>query len=214
MKKHLFTIILVALSLLAAVPAQARTTKRVVRHSEDGLSLNVSYATPSSFAAAMFNDGMLFGHDWFCNYDRLGEIYRDYYGPTMSAGTFGLEARWKFNHVVALSLDFSSCLVWHDVFSSVSDEKLCRNTGAVISLAPRLSLFYLDRQRVRLYGSCAFGVAFLPGFTETSDKVMPSIQFVPFGVEYSFDGSPLSAFAEYGFGIEYAGIRAGVGIKF
>lgn len=67
---------------------------------------------------------------------------------------------------------------------------------------------YLNRPSVKLYGSLEGGVFFELG---SKLQVVPDVQLNPIGVEF---GRRFFGLAEIGIGMNYAGLRAGIGYRF
>lgn len=68
---------------------------------------------------------------------------------------------------------------------------------------------YLNRPAVKLYGSLEAGAIFSVGSGDFS--VAPDFQINPFGVEF---GRRLFGVVEFGIGMNYTGVRGGIGYRF
>lgn len=176
-------------------------------------SVRAGMATPS-YTAASFAEGRWSAYrPWRAERGKsVSEIYADYNGTTFSAGAFCLGAEFMVARWFAVSADLSVTAVWHDLYSSVSDQKTGSKTGVALCLLPQGKLIYLNRPMVRLYGKFGIGVVKYFGFDRRDgDSFTPGFQWTPFGIEV---GRKVFGFAETGIGTLYKGISAGVGYKF
>lgn len=218
-----FALLLAGL-VLAAVPLSARPHHHRCSHgTRPGWSVYASWATPSVLSTGLFVDGR---NTWLAKYsDDLGDIYSDYHGVTMSAGTFSAGATYKFNRWLALGADIDLSYIWNERFSAITDESLGRKTGVALMVLPKVKLYYIDRPMWRMYGSLSVGVAKYFGYDKLKgtvpadggaveyrdESLRGAFQFAPLGMEF---GRWLYGFVETGIGNGYTGIRAGIGYKF
>lgn len=184
--------------------------------------------TPSS-QINYFYSGNAFGSYSYYDFEddsKLSTIYRDYYGPVSTSGVITLGADFEIKKWLALSIDLGITPLWHDLYNGVTDKKIGSKSGVALQVIPSAKFYYLKRSNIRLYGSIGCGVGKYFNFDRLKysyssgsgyEYVDESIQFefqeAPIGLEISFLKKHF-AFAEFGFGTMYCGMRAGVGYKF
>lgn len=194
--------------------------------SYSGWTVHASLATPSAFTTNLFVSGAGMHHGSWYYGNSVSDIYADYRGLTLSAGTFSLGGTYKFNRWFALGADVDMSFLWQERFSAISDESLGIHNGVALMLVPKAMVYYVDRPSWRLYGYLGVGVAKYFGFDrlygnndgrsggspEFWDKSLRSVwQWTPIGIEF---GRWIYGFAELGIGNEYTGARAGIGFRF
>ena len=121
----------------------------------------------------------------------------------------GLEAMYSFNSRWSAGVGTGYLgTVWKIVDTTTKDVKsISYLTFIPLTLQGRCN--YLNRPQVKLYGSLEAGALFAIGSGDFS--VAPDLQLNPIGVEF---GSNLFGLVELGIGMQYTGIRAGIGYRF
>lgn len=213
MKQRISAFLLAALLCLSAGDAFAGERFRRDQHSPKGWSVSAFINTPTAYGAQMFARGHYFIGciDMFWGNSTLESIYSDYHDETRSTGGLGVGAEYKFNHWISAGVDINATLYYHNNYGALNANSTDLKIGAAINILPKVRLFYMDRPKCRLYTSFALGIAAYPGFYLADEKFTPSYQLSPFGVEF---GKKISGFVEWGFGLQYSGLRAGVSYKF
>jgi len=126
-----------------------------------------------------------------------------------------VEAIYSFNErwSAGVSSGYTGC-AWKTVDKTTKEVKLDENGK------PRITYFslipvtlegrcnYLNKPDVKLYGSLEAGVLLSLG---SEFSVVPDIQLNPIGVEF---GHRFFGLAELGIGMNYTGIRGGIGYRF
>lgn len=122
---------------------------------------------------------------------------------------FSVEGLYSFNEDWSVGVSLGYC---GTVFKTVDkDTREVHSTSAItlipINVEGRLN--YMNRPKCKLYGSLEAG-AFL-SFGSGDFQLVPDVQINPIGVEFGrrFFGS-----VELGIGMNYTGIRGGVGYRF
>ena len=122
---------------------------------------------------------------------------------------FSIEGLYSFNEDWSLGLSLAYC---GTVFKVVDkDDKSIVKSRSYINFFPVTvvgRLNYLNRPAVKLYGSLEAG-AFIS--IQDDFQVIPDVQLNPIGVEFGrrFFGS-----LELGIGMNYTGVRGGIGYRF
>lgn len=208
-------IAVVALALLGT-NAMSRVRPYQAKHSKDGFYTSISWCMPSNVASEYFSEGSAFNmHGYEIGYGTIGEMYKDYYGPTKSIGGISFEAGYKFCNWLSVACDVAAGFYWHEVFDGVNDMSRGNKTGVNLLLIPKVKVLYMDRPKVRLYGSLGIGASQKFGFDAISGSTLtPAYQITPIGVEYRVLDSGAFVLLEAGTGSLYTGLKAGFGIKF
>lgn len=121
---------------------------------------------------------------------------------------YSIEALYSFNArwSVGISTGYTGC-VWNIVDKDTRDV----HSSSVHSFVPINAIGrcnYLNRPKVKLYGSLEAGVLLSAG---ESLGIAPDVQLNPIGVEF---GSRVFGMAELGVGMNYTGLRLGLGFRF
>ena len=190
---------------------------------KERLSVRGGMAVPS-YTMASFAEGQDYLRSWPMETGTpISEIYADYNGPTYSTGAFCLGAEYMVARWFAVSADLSVTPVWHDLYSSITEQKTGTRSGVAFCLVPQAKFVFLNRPWVRLYGKFGIGVVKYFGFDMRNKKSFnfdvvysdnsfnAGFQWVPLGIEV---GRKFFGYAEAGVGTLYRGISAGVGYKF
>jgi len=205
---------------------QRRLDHQPVREKYD---LRLSIAAAPAHAADLFVNGSGWtlikdSFDWRAE-RQLSGLYQDYTGPTLTTGALGIGFDYAVSSWFSLSADLAATFLWHDRYEAMDNSVTGRQTGAAIYLLPRAKFMYMNRKKVRLYGSLGAGLVKYVGFKELSYRYTDSdgsvrfednsfkgcCQISPIGVEF---GRKTFGFAELGIGSLYAGFQAGIGYKF
>lgn len=145
--------------------------------------------------------------------DLLRNMYRDYRGDLRSMGNFHVAAGYRFKGWFTLSGYFMYNQMWQHLYDGSTEKITGTEFSHIISLAPEAKFTFLNKRYVQLYGSVSAGVTLYKSadaaFMEFD--LLPHIQLVPFGVS---TGRRFFGFTEFGFGSEFVGLRAGMGIRF
>lgn len=217
--------LIVLMAVLAIAPASMQA-RSVCRHfgTHTGWSVHASWATPSDLSADLFVNGHV-GNYRYYGLD-VHDIYSDYHGLTLSAGTFSAGVSYKFNRWLSLGADLDLGFLWNERFSAVDDSSKGVGTGVSLMLVPKFRVYYVDRPSWRLYGFIGMGVAKYFGYDKLKGadvdpysgtrefwdySLRGALQFVPIGVEF---GRRIFGFFETGVGNEYTGVRGGIGYRF
>lgn len=121
---------------------------------------------------------------------------------------YSVEALYSFNSrwSVGIGTGYTGC-VWNIVDKDTRDVR----SSSVLSFVPINAIGrcnYLNRPKVKLYGSLEAGILLSVG---DSFDIAPDVQLNPIGVEY---GGRLFGMAELGVGMNYTGLRLGLGFRF
>lgn len=218
-----------SIALFSETEANARRSSyRVVRKPEmpkERWSINVGIGSQSSINVERFTNGLYHYWDFTDSQDgTLSDFYKDYNGPTYSAGSFSLGAEYLVARWFAVSATLGADFLWHDTYDSSSDGLTGKKTGTAISFMPQAKFIYLNRPKLRLYGYIGLGAIKYIGYDKMkysykdeygvhfeNESLQPAFQYTPIGVEF---GGRLFGFAEAGAGTLFSGIRAGVGYRF
>jgi hypothetical protein len=235
-----FFLVLAALTAgTFSLPAQIRLTdwgrqreRRFNRQPvKEKWDVRINVAASPIHAANMFVDGLGWSYEIVGDYmvddfrtDMMSRLYSDYYGPTRTLGAIGIGVDYAVSNWFSASLDFAAASFWRSRYSAVNDSQVGSDSGTAFYLLPRAKFMYMNRRKVRLYGSFGIGAVLYGGFDTLNYRVMDSdgvhfvnnsfracAQFSPIGVEF---GRKLFGFAEIGAGTLYVGMQAGIGYKF
>lgn len=183
-------------------------------------SLRVGFGMPSDINTDYFTDDP----EYF-NYraGSLSKYYGPYTGPVKSTGSLSVGGEYLITRWFAVGADLSTDMLYCSMYDSLTDQKTGTHRGVSLSFIPMLRFYYMNRPKVRLYGSFGLGAVAYFGYNLNNgnringNKIYYSGNFVelagqytPIGVEF---GRRIYGFAEAGLGTIYSGVRAGVGIK-
>lgn len=153
----------------------------------------------------------------------LSKYYGPYTGPLYSTGSLSVGGEYLIARWFAIGADLATDMLYCKMYDSLTGRNTDTHHGVSLSFTPMLRFYYLNRPKVRLYGSFGLGVVAYFGYNLTDgtqvkgntiyysgDFVELSGQYIPIGVEF---GRRVYGFAEAGVGTIYSGIRAGAGIK-
>lgn len=190
MKRLLTTIILLAL----AVPAFSQGTETgrwTVRASA------AYYPTVPFVALPWLGLGMGLSAD-----KDAGETSKIDFPPYVS-----VEALYRFSTRWSVGLNIGYCGLSGKVYNGDGSVKSSSDLVLIpITLVGRFN--YLDRQAVKLYGSLEAGTMLSP---DTDSDAIFNFQLNPIGIEF---GRRLFGLTEIGIGLNYVGVRAGLGYRF
>lgn len=158
------------------------------------------------------------------NSTMVSSLYADYYGPTRTSGAIGVGFDYAVCPWLSLSADLAVTSFWRDRYDAVSNAVLRKERGFAFYMLPRAKFMYMNRRKVRLYGSFGVGAVLYDGFDKLTysyedgsgvhfvdNSFRACAQLTPIGVEF---GRKLFGFAELGTGSLYIGMQAGIGYKF
>ena len=131
-----------------------------------------------------------------------GETSRVDFPPYVS-----LEGIYSFNTRWSLGLSVGYCGFAAYVYNADKTVKSSSNFILIpITAVGRCN--YLYRPKVKLYGSLEGGIMISP---DSDSGVIPNVQLNPIGVEF---GKKVFGLVELGIGMNYTGVRAGLGWRF
>jgi len=121
-----------------------------------------------------------------------------------------VEGLYSFNEDWSAGLSVGYC---GTVFKTVDKDTREVHNRSIITLIPinvEGRLNYMNRPKCKLYGSIEAGI-FLNFGNGDGSKIVPDVQLNPIGVEFGrrFFGS-----VELGIGMNYTGVRGGIGYRF
>ena len=117
-------------------------------------------------------------------------------------GLYSINSRWS----VGLSAGYFGSV--YRIIDLDDNHEVSRTDLVFIPIALEGRYNYLNRPSVKLYGSLEAGIVLSP---DSDTDLIPDIQLNPIGVEFGrrFFGS-----VELGIGMNYTGIRGGIGYRF
>lgn len=123
---------------------------------------------------------------------------------------FSVEGLYSFNEDWSVGLSVGYCGTVFKTVDKDTREVHNRSTITLIPINVEGRLNYMNRPNCKLYGSLEAGI-FLNLGNGSGSPVVPDVQLNPIGVEFGrrFFGS-----VELGIGMNYTGIRGGVGYRF
>ena len=212
MKK--LTALLLALAL--ALPCAAR--------SGDGFVPEAEASAPSAAAPAPAPATTTFtnrvGAAWFPTVPSLAFIFvaivqglaleddeqiKYSFSPVMS-----LEGLYSFNSRISAGVDVGYFTSSYVITKKETNEFVKKGSYIdLLTVMPEFRYNYLDREKVKLYGSVEAGVMMV---LSGDFQVNFSAQLNPIGVE--FGDTNFFGFTELGLGMNYFGARAGIGYRF
>ena len=121
-----------------------------------------------------------------------------------------VEGLYSFNEDWSVGLSVGYCGTVFKTVDKDTREVHNRSTITLIPINVEGRLNYMNRPKCKLYGSLEAGI-FLNLGNGSGSPVVPDVQLNPIGVEFGrrFFGS-----VELGIGMNYTGIRGGVGYRF
>ena len=119
-----------------------------------------------------------------------------------------LDGIYSFNTRWSLGLSVGYCGLTAHVYNADGTEKGDPSSLVLIPVTAVGRYNYLYRPKVKLYGSLEGGVIFCP---DADSDVLPDAQLNPIGVEF---GRKVFGLVELGIGLNYTGVRAGLGWRF
>ncbi len=145
--------------------------------------------------------------------DILQGLYADYKGELKSMGSFHVAAGYRLKGWLTLSGYLMYNQMWQDVLSGTSGKIVDTRWSHVMAVTPEVKFTFLNKRYVQLYGSLAAGLSFYKSDEDSfmDYDVYPHVQVVPFGIS---TGRRFFGFTEVGYGTEFIGLRAGLGIRF
>ena len=190
MKKLLATILLCVLTMSAFASEQA-DEKWTYRASA------AYYPTVPLVALPWLAIGVGLGAD-----QDAGETSKVDFPPYVS-----LEGIYSFNTRWSLGLNVGYCGLTAYVYNADMTVK-SQSSLVIIPVTVVGRCNYLYRPKVKLYGSLEGGVIFSP---QGDSDVLPDVQLNPIGVEF---GRKVFGLVEVGIGMNYTGVRLGLGWRF
>lgn len=129
-----------------------------------------------------------------------GETAKIDFPPYVSfEGIYSFNTRWS------LGMSVGYCgLISHIYNSDMTEKSKSSITIVPVTVVGRCN--YLYRPKVKLYGSLEGGIMFSP-----DTDIIPSVQLNPLGIEF---GGKVFGLVEVGVGLNYTGVRAGLGWRF
>ena len=191
MKKLISIILLCAVtaSAFASEPADEKWTYRVSA---------AYYPTVPLVALPWLAIGVGLGAD-----KDAGETSKVDFPPYVS-----LEGIYSFNTRWSLGLNVGYCGLTAHIYNADGTEKGSPSSLVLIPVTAVGRCNYLYRPKVKLYGSLEGGIIFSP---DGDSDVLPNVQLNPIGVEF---GKKVFGLVEVGIGLNYTGVRAGLGWRF
>ena len=119
-----------------------------------------------------------------------------------------LEGLYSFNTRWSLGMSVGYCGLTAHVYNADGTEKGSPSSLVLIPITAVGRCNYLYRPKVQLYGSLEGGVIFS---ADDLCNIMPNVQLNPIGVEF---GGKVFGLVEVGIGLNYTGVRAGLGWRF
>ncbi len=117
-------------------------------------------------------------------------------------GLYSINADWS----VGLSAGYFGST--YRIVDQDDKHEVSRSDLIFIPVALEGRLNYLNRPAVKLYGSLEAGVVLSP---DSDQKLIPDVQLNPIGVEF---GRRFFGMVELGIGMNYTGVRGGIGFRF
>lgn len=122
---------------------------------------------------------------------------------------FGVEGLYNFNEKWSLGASTGYLgTVWKIVDENNHKDVHSKTYLTFIPITVTGRCNYLNRPKVRLYGSLELGALFAVG---KGLGVTPDFQINPFGVDF---GRDFFGTVEFGVGMQYTGVRVGLGYRF
>lgn len=121
-----------------------------------------------------------------------------------------VEGLYSFNEDWSAGLSVGYCGTVFKTVDKDTREVHSRSTITLIPINVEGRLNYMNRPKCKLYGSIEAGI-FLNFGNGDGSKIVPDVQLNPIGVEFGrrFFGS-----VELGIGMNYTGVRGGIGYRF
>ncbi len=123
----------------------------------------------------------------------------------IATGDLSLDFSYKVNRWMSAGVDIS----WQGYSSSKGGE-MKSHTMNVIAVMPQLTMNYLTREKVTLYGKAEAGAA-VYSYDCSGTSVRFAFQLAPIGVTF---GHKFYGFAELSAGLLYQGGKVGIGYRF
>ena len=117
-------------------------------------------------------------------------------------GLYSINSKWS----VGLSAGYFGSV--YRIIDLDDNHEVSRTDLLFIPIALEGRLNYLNRPKVKLYGSLEAGVVISP---DSDSQLIPDVQLNPIGVEF---GKRFFGSVELGIGINYTGVRGGIGYRF
>lgn len=138
----------------------------------------------------------------------LGDLYEDYDTQTFCTGVITAGFSFHFRKWFSLDLSLGFNGLWSDRMSSVTDTKVGRYSGLILSFVPKARFTYFTRPMVRMYSAIGLGVS--GGIYRNTAAVGIVPHLTLFGISV---GKDVFGLCEFGVGMDYLG-RVGIGYRF
>ena len=145
--------------------------------------------------------------------DLLRNLYSDSEGNLISSGNFHFAAGYRFTGWFTLSGYMMYNQFWQNKRDAITGKSSDTEWSHAFALAPEAKFTFMNKRYVQLYGSLSAGLTFYksPNAAFMEYELYPHIQVVPFGIS---TGRRFFGFTELGYGTEFIGLRAGLGLRF
>lgn len=121
-----------------------------------------------------------------------------------------VEGLYSFNEDWSAGLSVGYCGTIFKTVDKDTREVHNRSTITLIPINVEGRLNYMNRPKCKLYGSLEAGI-FLNLGNGSGSPVVPDVQLNPIGVEF---GRRFFGMVELGIGMNYTGVRGGIGFRF
>ncbi len=121
-----------------------------------------------------------------------------------------VEGLYSFNEDWSAGLSVGYCGTFFKTVDKDTREVHNRSTITLIPINVEGRLNYMNRPKCKLYGSLEAGI-FLNLGNGSGSPVVPDVQLNPIGVEF---GRRFFGMVELGIGMNYTGVRGGIGFRF
>ena len=121
-----------------------------------------------------------------------------------------VEGLYSFNEDWSAGLSVGYCGTIFKTVDKDTREVHNRSTITLIPINVEGRLNYMNRPKCKLYGSLEAGI-FLTLGNGSGSPVVPDVQLNPIGVEF---GRRFFGMVELGIGMNYTGVRGGIGFRF
>jgi len=121
-----------------------------------------------------------------------------------------VEGLYSFNEDWSAGLSVGYCGTVFKTVDKDTREVHNRSTITLIPINVEGRLNYMNRPKCKLYGSLEAGI-FLNLDNGSGSPVVPDVQLNPIGVEF---GRRFFGMVELGIGMNYTGVRGGIGFRF
>lgn len=176
--------------------------QKVSTHDYREFSFGIAPIAPFTFESTSI------WHTDCCPWENIGifdELYGETYGQVHYTPLYSFSYNRYYTRFFSLKTRFSFTCLYRAVYEGIRSEFDDIDVDACIFAMEMAQFTFLNRERVRLYGSVGLGMSII------SSIPLPAVQVVPFGVSF---GKHLIGFCELGLGTEYVGIHGGIGVRF